>query len=91
MTRIKDVVIPTKPIGKLFTIKVINIELPGTNATFYWEVKSEGKDPDTNLPIPGETILDGNLFMSTSEYNQWGSDDNYVIDWALNQLNLQKI
>jgi hypothetical protein len=41
--------------------------------------------------MPGNKILEGNLFMSTSEYNQWGEDDEYVIDWALQQLGFTRL
>ena len=30
------------------------------------------------------------LFMDTETYLGWGDDDEYVINWALNQLGLEK-
>ena len=90
MTRIEPINIPTKGVGNYFSIKAIDIELPGSNASFYWSVFTEVKD-DLEQPMPGNRILEGNLFMSTSEYNQWGEDDEYVIDWALQQLGFSKV
>jgi hypothetical protein len=90
MTKIEPINIPTKGVGKYFSMRAINIELPGTDATFYWSVFTEVED-DLEQPMPGNKILEGNLFMSTSEYNQWGEDDEYVIDWALQQLGFSKL
>lgn len=30
------------------------------------------------------------LYMDTQTYEQWGSDDEFVINWTLDQLGLQK-
>ena len=95
MTKIQDVIVPTKGVGKYFFIRVINIELPGSDATFYWEVLTEQTEPyesdEQPVKYPGTVILNGNLFMSTSEYMQWGTDDQYVINWALQQLGFTKL
>jgi hypothetical protein len=96
MTKIQDITIPTKGVGKYFRIKAIHIEIPGSSASFYWEVLTEITEPyaesdEQIVKVPGSTILDGNLFMSTSDYNQWGEDDEYVVDWALQQLGFTKL
>lgn len=30
----------------------------------------------------------GNLIMEGADYDAWGNDDNYVINWVCNQLGL---
>jgi hypothetical protein len=96
MTKIQDITIPTKGVGKYFRIRAIHIEIPGSSASFSWEVLTEITEPYAEsdehiVKDPGSTILDGKLFMSTSDYNQWGEDDEYVVDWALQQLGFTKL
>lgn len=95
-TKIQDVTVPTKGIGKYFFIKLINLELPGVTPVFYWDVRTEkveqGSESDEQpTKIPGDSVLEGNLTMTQEEYDLWGTDDQYVIDWALQQLNFTKL
>ena len=94
--KIADVNVPTKGVGKYFSLKLINLTLPGTTPTFYWEVNSEVTAPaeeadEQPLKMPGEVVINGNLTMTDEEYSQWGTDDTYAIDWALQQLGFQKL
>ena len=93
---IEDVVVPTKGIGKYFFIKTVDHVILGNPPTFYWEVRAQVIVPGTELDeqvlkYPGESLLQGNLTMSTDEYAQWSTDDNYIINWALEKLNFTKI
>jgi hypothetical protein len=90
-TVIQDVVVPTKGIGKLFYMTAISIPLPGTGASFYWSVSAEAVDPETLETQTGVVVLEGNLYMDDQTYSQWGTDDEYAIDWALQQLGFTKI
>jgi hypothetical protein len=95
-TQIEDVNVPTKGIGKYFVITLIQLSLPGTSATFYWQVLNQVTQPGNEadeqpITVPGSTVLEGNLTMNEQEYALWGTDDNYAIDWALEKLNFQKI
>lgn len=90
-TVIQDVVVPTKGIGKLFYMTAISIPLPGTGASFYWSVSTEVVDPETLETQAGVVVLEGNLYMDDQTYSQWGTDDEYAIDWALQQLGFTKI
>jgi hypothetical protein len=95
MTKIENVVVPSKGIGKYFSIRAINIQLPGTGATFYWEVLTEETEPHESdeQPVkhPGQSILSGNLAMGATDYVEWGSDDQDVINWALQQLGFTEL
>ena len=83
MIEIQPITIPTKGTGNLFSIRVIGYVLGSASATFYWAVNHEDGE---NLI----SIIDGNLTMTSPELDNWGTDDTYVIDWALNQLNFTK-
>jgi hypothetical protein len=95
MIKIKDISVPTKGVGKYFLIKVISLDLPNSTPTFYWQVQTEFIDiseaGELAAAIPGITILEGNLTMTESEYALWGTDDNYVVDWALNKLGIERL
>lgn len=97
MVKIEDVIVPSKGTGKYFAIKCLQINITkdsSASPTFYWEVKTEtdaSPMDDTQEKVPGVTILDGNLTMTTEEYSQWTTDDTYVIDWALEKLGFKEI
>jgi hypothetical protein len=90
MIKIQDINIPTKGIGKYFLIKVISLDLPNSTPTFYWQVQTEfidiGEADEQPTAMPGFNVIEGNLTMTESEYALWGTDDNYVVDWALEKL-----
>jgi len=89
-TVIQDVVVPTKGVGKLFYMTAIAIPLPGTGASFYWSVSTEITIEGAVGPQPGIVVLEGNLYMDDQTYSQWGTDDEYAIDWGLQQLGFTK-
>jgi hypothetical protein len=43
------------------------------------------------LTDEGIPVLQGNLYMDEETYNGWSNDDNYAIDWALNEIGLQRV
>lgn len=95
-TEIQDVIVPTKGVGRYFVITLIQLSLPGTSATFYWQVfdkiiQDESESGEHSTTFHGSMLLEGNLTMNEEEYALWGTDDSYVINWALEKLNLQKI
>lgn len=96
MIEIKPIEVPTKGIGKYFSIKShqidINVKSEAT-PVFYWEVRAAIPYAIDSTPseILGATVLEGNIQMTKEEYSEWTSDDNYVIDWALAKLGFEKI
>jgi hypothetical protein len=96
MIKIEEIIVPTKGIGKYFQLKnlgnIINPSAPQP-ITFYWEALTEEtiQDGETSKTGPGVSILGGNITMSVEIYNQWGLDDNYCLDWALNELGFTKL
>jgi hypothetical protein len=79
MIKIQPVNIPTKGIANQINIIVGSITLPCEYGASIWY----------QLMSDDNTLIDGNLTMSEQVYMQWGTDDNYVIDWVLKELNLQ--
>jgi hypothetical protein len=96
MIKIQPVEIPTKGIAKYFTLKCLQIDLKKSSEaapTFYWELKKAVPYAidEVQTEIPGESILVGNLHMTTEEYALWGSDDSYALSWALGKLGLAEL
>lgn len=89
MIKIQDVVVPTKGTAKYFNLLALNFPPNPTSVGFYWSIYAEG---EVNVDQLGPTnlLLEGNLTMDQETYANWGTDDEYVIDWALNQLGFVK-
>jgi hypothetical protein len=60
-----------------------------SSVTFYWQLFTEVQNEEEEN-IPGTSILDGNLTMDQETYAQWGTDDEYPVNWALDQLGFIK-
>jgi hypothetical protein len=70
-----------KPVTKTFDKLVIsNIQVSLQNDAVL-QVYLEGTETDNQIY---------NLYMDQPTYAGWGDDDEYVVDWTLNQLGLQK-
>lgn len=86
MIKIQDVTVPTKGTGKYFQITALNFVVsPTTGIQTYWQVFSETLDEEGNS-TPGSMLIDGNLPMDETTYAAWGTDDSYVVNWALAEL-----
>ena len=95
MIKIQEINVPTKGIGKYFQLKNLgNIIDPSEPeaVTFYWQVFNEEtiQNGEETVTGRGVSILGGNITMSVETYSQWGLDDNYCLDWALNELGFTK-
>jgi len=95
MIKIQDVVVPTKGTGKYLNVRVLPFDLEPTNGIqLYWAVLAETTTPDSegvDQVGPGAMLLEGNLNFPQDQYELWGTDDSFVTDWALTELNLTKI
>jgi hypothetical protein len=94
MIKIQDVTVPTKGTGKYLNVRVLTFDLEPTNGiSLYWAIHSETTNTDeegVETLSPGSVLLEGNLSMPQETYNQWGTDDSFVTDWALSELSLSK-
>ena len=93
MIKIQDEVVPTKGTGKYFEIQALNFPMNPTSVSFYWQVFNEEtiQNGEETVTGRGVSILEGNLSMTAEEYTLWGTDDAYVIDWALAKLGFVEI
>ena len=90
MIKIQDVTVPGKGTGKYLNILADKFPISPTNGiSISWLLLDEGvKDGE---PYPSEVILQGTLAMTQETYDQWGTDDSYVIDWALTELGFTEV
>jgi len=89
MIKIQDVIVPTKGTAKYFNLLALNFPPNPTSVTFYWSIYEES-EVNANELGPTKLVLEGDLIMDQETYANWGTDDEYVIDWALNQLGFTK-
>lgn len=90
MVKIEDVVIPTKGTAKYFNIIALNFPMNPTSVSFYWQILSETQNEEGES-IPGSPLMDGNLTMDQATYADWGASDQYVINWATQELGFKII
>jgi hypothetical protein len=95
MNKIEDVIVPTKGTGKYLEVRALTFNLtPTSGISLYWAVYTETSSLDENgleVQTPGSIVLEGNLHMPQEQYELWGTDDTFVIDWAATQLYLTLI
>jgi hypothetical protein len=95
MIKIQDVIVPTKGTGKYLNVRVLPFDLtPTSGIQLYWAIQAEmtSTDPEgVETTAPGQVLLEGNLHMPQEQYELWGTDDTFVIEWAATQLNLTLI
>ena len=73
--------IEIQPVVKTFDSLIIsNIQVSVNNDAMV-QAFLEGQTQDNEI---------FNLYMDSETYSGWGSNDEYVVDWVLNQLGLQK-
>jgi len=90
MTEIQPVTVPTKGTAKYFQITALNFVVsPTSGIQTYWQIFAEQVDEE-GVASPGAMLMDGNLPMDQATYDQWGTDDEYVVDWGLEQLGFTK-
>ena len=95
MINIQDVSVPTKGTAKYLNIRVLTFDLePENGISLYWSLHEQTTSTDqegVDTLVPGSILLEGNLSMPQATYDQWGTDDSHVTNWALTQLGLTKL
>lgn len=90
MDKIQDIIVPTKGTGKYLEVRALTFNLTPTNGiSLYWAIHEEKVTTDeegVETKTPGSTLLEGNLQMPQEQYDQWGTDDSVVIEWAATEL-----
>jgi len=94
MIKIQDVVVPIKGTGKYLNVRILPFDLePTSGIQLYWAVLAETtvEEEGVQTTSPGAMLLEGNLNFPQEQYEQWGTDDSFVTDWALSELGLTEI
>lgn len=86
MINIQPVIIPTQGTAVAMILKCQVLDMTATTADFYFELISEG-----SYNIPYKVLTSGSISMTEAEYNAWGADNSYCIEWAANKLGLTLI
>ena len=84
MINIQPVTIPTKGTADKLVLKVLNFEMDATSAIFYYALV-DTITPSNNSFI---VLIEGNIEMTPQEFNGWGSDNAYCVNWAANKLGI---
>lgn len=92
MIKIKDIIVPTKGTGKYLNVRVLPFDLTPTDGiTLYWAIQAEAEltnTEDLRQSVAGAVLLEGNLHFPQDKYEEWGTDDTFVTNWAAEQLGL---
>lgn len=88
MTPIQPITIPTQGTAKALIVKCLTLDMTANSAEFYYELITDVL-PEYNNSY--KTLLSGNLNMPETDFNQWGSDNFFCIQWAANKLGLTLI
>lgn len=68
-------------IGKYLSLRIMTFEPnPANGVHLYWSIYN----------ADNQMFKDGNLHFDKELYDAWGDDDNYLIDWVLEQLELTR-
>jgi hypothetical protein len=78
---IKTISIPTKEDGVYLLLKITNYIIGGVSAIISWSVLSNSL----------ELVLDGYIVIDGQDFLDWGSNDEYVINWVVDKLKFTRI
>ena len=88
MAKIQPVVFPIKGTATELEVRVNGFSMTDKTADFHYRLTDSG---DLQMLKPKKLIAEGNLSMNEQEFESWGADNNYCIQWAANKLGLTLI
>lgn len=88
MAKIEPVVFPIKGTATELELRVNGFSMDAKTAEFHYKLTDSG---DLATLKPKKVIAEGNIEMTKEEFDNWGADNNYCIEWAANKLNLTLI
>jgi len=85
MAKIQPITFPIKGVATDLSLTVLNFNMEDNQARFYYQL--------TKDPVYGEDnlIAEGNLIMDQTEFDGWGADNRYCLQWAATKLGLTLI
>lgn len=78
---IEPIVIPTKDNGAMIELRIIDYVIGSSSASIEWNIYSHKQ----------EAVLNGMILIEGQDFLDWGSDDEYIINFATDKLNLKLI
>ena len=88
MAKIQPVVFPIKGTATELEVRVNGFSMTDKTAEFHYRLTDSG---DLQMLKAKKLIAEGNLSMNEQEFENWGADNNYCIEWAANKLGLTLI
>ena len=85
MAKIQPVVFPIKGTATELEVRVNGFSMTDKTAEFHYRLTDSG---DLQMLKAKKLIAEGNLSMNEQEFENWGVDNNYCIEWAANKLGL---
>lgn len=81
MINIQPLTFPILGVATKLDLIVLNFSMIATTADFYYCLYS----------ADDIKVIDGNISMTEEEFQQWGADNQYCINWACQKLNLSLV
>lgn len=88
MAKIQPVVFPIKGTATELELKVLGFSMDAKNAEFHYRLTDSG---DLATLRAKKVIAEGNIEMTKEEFENWGADNKYCLEWAANKLGLTLI
>lgn len=88
MAKIQPIVFPIKGTATELELRVNGFSMDAKTAEFHYKLTDSG---DLATLKAKKVIAEGNIEMTKEEFDNWGADNNYCIEWAANKLNLTLI
>ncbi len=87
---IEPVTVPIKGEGAFMEVRSLGFPLNPSSVSWYYAIRKAQvvEQEGVSISVPGEVVLEGNLHMDRPTYDLWSTDDNYVFDWAAQELSL---
>jgi hypothetical protein len=74
------------PVNPSPYINICNVQINVTNVELFTSVSVEA----VLLDASNNFIDKKNIVIKDADYLSWGNDDNYIVNYVLNELNLTK-
>lgn len=87
MAKIQPITFPILGQANDLLLRVLPFDMDAKTARFYYELRN------IQSPAVGDVkiVVTGELEMTESEYNNWGADNSYCLQWAANKLQITLI
>ena len=87
MAKIQTITFPILGQANDLLLRVLPFDMDAKTARFYYELRNINPNLIGDIKI----ILTGEIEMTETEYNNWGADNTYCLQWAANKLGITLI